>query len=82
MGFPSVLETFKIENEDHLYIKIDNYSKFLKINDKDNDRKIIRWSPIFKDFLSNSHGSRAPLIHVLREDPAVPDEVMDPLLDN
>ena len=82
MGYASVLTTFKIEQEDQLSVKDDDDSKVPKINDKDNDRKIVRSSPIFKDYLSNSHASRGPLIHVLSEDPTVPDEIMDPLLAN
>ena len=80
MAYSSVLAEFKIEYEAYLSIKDDDDAKVPKVNDKDNDRKIIRWSPIFKDCLSSSFGPRGPLIYVLREDPEVPDEVTDPLL--
>ena len=69
MAYSSVLATFKIEHEAYLSVKHDDDSDVPKINDRDNDQKIIRWAPIFKDFLSSSYGSRAPLIYVLREDP-------------
>ena len=82
MVYSSVLATFKIEYEACLSIKDEDDAKVPKINDKDNDRKIIRWAPIFKDCLSSSFGSRGPLIYVLREEPEVPDEVIDPLLPN
>ena len=80
MAYSSVLATFKIEYEAYLSIKDEDDAKAPKINDKDNDRNIIRWAPIFKDCLSSSFGSRGPLICVLREDPEVTDEVIDPLL--
>ena len=80
MAYSSVLAEFKIEYEAYLSIKDDDDAKVPKINDKDADRKIIRWAPIFKDCLSSSFGPRGPLIYVLREDPEVPDEVTDPLL--
>ena len=82
MAYSSVLETFKIEYEAYLFIKDEDDAKVPKINDKDSDRKIIRWVPIFKDYPSSSFGSRRPLNCVLREDPEVPDEVIDPLLPN
>ena len=82
MAYSSVLAEFKIEYEAYLSIKDDDDAKVPKINDKDADRKIIRWAPIFKDCLSSSFGPRGPLIYVLREDPEVPDEVTDPLLPN
>ena len=82
MGYASVLESLKIECEACLSIKDDDDSKFPKINDKDNDQKIIIWSPIFKYFLSNSHGSRWPLTHVFREDTNVSDEPVDLLIAN
>ena len=37
---------------------------------------------MFKDCLASSHGSRRPLICVLRGDPVVLDEIMEPLLTN
>ena len=80
LDYKSVLATFNIEHKACLYIKEDGESKVPKINDKDNDRKIDRWSPIFKECLSNSHGSRGTLICVLLEDPTVTDEIVDPLL--
>ena len=80
MAYSSVLATFKIEHEAYLSVKDEDDAKVPKINDKGNDRKIIRWTPIFKDCLSSSFGSRGPLIYVLREDPEVPDEVINPLI--
>ena len=80
MAYSSVLATFKIEYEAYLSIKDEDDAKVPNINDKDNDRKIIHWAPIFKDCLSSSFGSRRPLIYVLREDPEVSNEVIDTLL--
>ena len=82
LGYTSVLETFKIEHEDCLSAKDDDDSKALNVINKDNNRKIVLWSPIFKDCLSNYCRSRGPLICVLRNDSTVPDEIMDPFLAN
>ena len=50
MGHASLMETFKIEHEDYLSVKDNDDSKFPKINDRDNDFKIILQSLIFKDY--------------------------------
>ena len=57
MAYSSVLAKFKIEHESYLSIKDDDDAKITKIIDKDNDRKVFRWDPIFKDCLSSSFGS-------------------------
>ena len=82
MGYASVLDTFKIENEDHLSVKDDDASKAPKMNDRDNDRKTTRWAPVFNSCLSNSYVSRGQLICVVRDVPTVHNEVVDPLLTN
>ena len=80
ISYTSFLETFKIQYEACLSVKDEDDSNVPKINDGYNDQKIIYWYPIFKDCLSSSYVSRGPLIYVLREDPAVLDEDIDPLL--
>lgn len=80
MGYSSVFETFKIKYEVHLSANGEDEPKVPEIDDKDNDRKIIRWDTMSKDCLSSSCRSPAPLSCALREDPTATDEVMDPLL--
>ena len=80
MVHSSVLVTFKIEHEAYLSIKVEDEAKVPKINDRDNDLKIILWAQLFKDYLSSYYGSRGPLIYVLHEVTTVSDEVIDPLL--
>ena len=80
MNYANVLSTFKIEYEAYISLKGEDEPKVPKINDKDHDRRIIRWAPIFKDCLTSTFGSRGPLSYVLREDPNVPNETADPLL--
>ena len=82
IGYASVLETFKIDHEAYLSVKDDNESRVTKVNDEENDRKVVRWLPIFKYFLSNSYGSRGPLLCVLCENPTVVDAIVGPLLAN
>ena len=49
------------------------------INDKDRDRKVIKWVPTFLDSLTCTYGINEPLVYVLREDSEVPPEADDPL---
>ena len=50
------------------------------VSNKDGDRKIIKWVPIFLDcLLEHSYGIRGPLVYALRDDPTVPPEAQDPL---
>ena len=82
MDYASFLATFKIRHESCLSVKDNDDSKAPKINDRDKDRKIISWSPIFMDFLSNSYRLRSPLIFFLREHPTITNKIMEPLLAN
>ena len=49
------------------------------ISDKDGDRKVIKWVPIFLDSLTRTYVIHGPLVYVLCEDPTVPNEFNDPL---
>ena len=57
---------FKLEWEGYEAVKSEDDPKIPKINDRDGDRKVIRWAPIFLDALESTHGARGPLRYVLR----------------
>ena len=82
MRCSTVLATYKSENEPYLSTKDEAKPQVPKINDRDNDCKVIRCYPIFKGYLTSSDDSRGPLTYVLRRDPIVPDEIIDSLLTN
>lgn len=82
MHYTNILSMFKIEWDDYESLKSQDDPSIPHINDKDNDRKVIKWVPIFIDCLSRTYGSRGPLAYVLRENAEVPDQLEDPLLDN
>ena len=79
MYYANVLQDFKLDWEAYQALKEEDAPKAPTINDKDNDRKVIKWSPIFKDALSRTFGHTGPLIYVLRENVAVEPEALDPL---
>ena len=75
----NVLFNFKIDYQAYVDLKYEDAPKAPSINDKDNDRKVIKWASILQDWLARTYGSRGPLIYVLRENSDVPTEVDDPL---
>jgi hypothetical protein len=80
MHYTNVLSNFKVEWEDYESLIKQDDPVVPSVDDKDNDRKIIKWIPIFLDCTSRTFGSRGPLAYVLRDEADVPDEVDDPLL--
>ena len=79
MHYNNVLRNFKIEWDAYESLEDQDEPTIPKVNDKDHDRKIIRWAPIFMDCLSRTYGSQGPLSYVLRDDVAVSPEATDPL---
>ena len=81
MHYTNVLSNFKIEWEDYESLRKQDDPDVPSISDKDNDRKVIKWVPIFIDCTSRTYGSRGPLSYVLRDSATVPTEDDDPLQD-
>ena len=79
MHYTNRLSNFALEWDDYEAVKEQDDPEVPCVIDKDYDRKIIKWSPIFIDCLTRTFGSRGPLAYVLREDPTVPTEVDDPV---
>ena len=79
MHYANVLAGFKVDWEAYVELKKDTPPEAPSIKDKDNDRKVIKWTPMFKDYLSHTFDHRGPLSYVLHEDETVIEEVYDPL---
>ena len=79
MHYTNVLSGFKIEEEAYADLLKKTEPDVPLINDRDNDRRVIKWAPNFLDCLSRTYGSKGPLIYVLRDDVAVPSEADDSL---
>ena len=82
MHYGNVLSTFKIEWEAYEAIMSEDDPKVPNIFDRDGDRRIIRWAPIFQDNLDAIIGAKGPLSYVLRYESIVPLEGNDPLYHN
>ena len=79
MHYNKVLKNFKVEWETYHNPCDQDEPDFPLIRDKEGDRKVIKWVPIFLYSLTRTYGIHGPLVYILREDPEVPDEVNDPL---
>ena len=79
MHYNNVLSKFKINWDAHVSLKSQDAPDVQMINDKDGDRKVIKWVPIFTDCLARTYGAKVPLSYVLKEDEYVPAEETDSL---
>ena len=81
MHYNQVLKQFKVEWDTYQNLRDQDEPDVPLVNDKDGDRKVIKWVPTFMDSLSRTYGIHGPLVYVLREDSLVPPEADDPLED-
>ena len=52
------------------------------VSDKDKEKEIIKWVPLFEDALSQIFGSKGPLVYIVQKNDEVPDVVDEPLIKN
>ena len=79
MNYINVLADFNNDNDTYnlLWKKDPPYTPL--VNDKDKEKKIIKWVPLFEDTLSHTFGSKVTLVYVIIESAIVPDVTDDPL---
>ena len=82
LHYTNVLSTFKIEYEAYERLQKETSPDVPEVKDSDNERKVIKWAPIFMDCMSRTYGIKGPLAYVFRENVEVTPEADDPLLDN
>ena len=82
MHYDSVLAGFKIDYDAYRVLKNQDSPKVPLVNEKDRDKKVIKWIPLFEDAMSRTFGAKGPLRYVIRETAEVETEVLDPLLPN
>ena len=82
MHYANILSNFKVEYDAYEVMRNEDDPSVPKINDRDNDRKIIRWAPIFLDSMEHHYGAKGPLRYVLRENATVLTELEDPLTEH
>ena len=82
MHYNNVLADFKVDYDAYQTLKKQDSPETPLVNDKDRDKKIIKWVPLFEDAMSRSFGAKGPLRYIIRENAAVMSEADDPLEDN
>jgi hypothetical protein len=82
LHYNNVLSAFKVEFEAYEKLQKEDSPDVPSIKDTDNERKVIKWAPIFIDCMSRTYGIKGPLAYVLRTNVEVPPEAEDPLLEN
>ena len=78
MHYTNVLADFKVEWEDYEKLQDADEPTIPKVNDRDSERKVIKWVPVFMDVMSRTFGPKGPLSYVLRESSDVPLRLMIP----
>jgi hypothetical protein len=82
LHYTNVLTTFKVEHEAYIKLQKEDAPDVPNVKDTDNERKVIKWAPVFMDCMSRTYGIKGPLAYVLRDTVEVEDEADDPLEDN
>lgn len=82
MHYVNVLSDFKIDYDAYMLLKKQDSPDAPLVSDKDKEKRIIKWVPMFEDALSRTFGSKGPLVYVIRDHAAVPDVADDPLDEN
>ena len=80
MNYQNVLSRFKDDYEAYISLKKQDSPETPLVNDKDKDKKIIKWVPLFEDASSRTFGVKGPLKYVIRDSATVPDDNDDPLV--
>ena len=74
MHYNNVLLHLKIKWKTYEALQKEDDPSIPKINDRDNNRKIICWAPIFLDCMDSTFGAKGPLRYVLCNEATVPPE--------
>ena len=65
MHFVNVIGGFKTEYNSYVLLKKQTSPKVPLVSDKDKEKKIIKWVPLFEDALSRTFGSNGPLVYIV-----------------
>lgn len=82
LHYMNVLASFKIEYDAYEKLQKEDAPDVPPVKDADNERKVIKWAPIFIDCMSRTYGIKGPLAYVLRDNVEVVPEAEDPLQEN
>ena len=72
MNYVNKLEDFKTDYDADVLLKKQTSPEVSLVSDKDKEKKIIKWVPLFEYALSRTFGSKGPLIYIVQENAKVP----------
>ena len=79
MNFTNVLSLFRSDYKAFESLKKADSPEVPNVKETNDDRKIIKWTPVFLDCISSTYDVKGPLAYVLREEVEVKTEAEDPL---
>ena len=82
MHYVNVPGKFKTDYNVYVLPKKQTSPEVPLVSDKDKERKIIKWVPLFDDALLRTFGSNFILVYIVRENSEVPDVRDDSLTEN
>jgi hypothetical protein len=82
MHYGNVLAGFKVDYQAYCTLKKQDSPDVPLVYEKDRDKKVIKWIPLFEDAMSRTFGAKGPLRYVIRETADVAAEGDDPLQPN
>ena len=65
MHYYNVIGGFKTKYDSYVLLKKQTSPKVPFVSDKDKEKKIIKWVPLFEDTLSRTFGSNGPLVYIV-----------------
>ena len=82
MHYVNMLGEFNTYYDAYVLRKKETSPEVSLVSDKDKEKKIIKWVPLFEDSLSRTFRSKGPLVYIVRETSEVPDVEDDTLTTN
>ena len=79
MKYVNILADFKTDNDAYSLLWKQNPPDTRFVSNKDNEKNIIKWVPIFEDALLCTFWSKGILVYVIHESTIVSDVTNDPL---
>ena len=82
MHYVNLLGEFKTDYDAYFLLKEKTSPEVTLFRDKDKEKIIIKWFPLFEDALLHIFGRKFPFVYIVRENSEVPDVDDDTLTTN
>ena len=82
MHYVNVIGEFNTEYDTYVLLKKQTSPEVPLRSDKDEEKKIINWVPLFEDALSRKFESKGPLVYIVHDNSEVPNVGDNTLTEN